>query len=407
MDKTVFFFLIEEITSSFERTDIENATKNFDKVVLITLSDVKLSHTPENLLIHQLSYKKYNSGSMIKSAVTYFPLFIQEFFGSLKYLANFNIFRYNLSSFLRAGFIAREISEIVKSYRGISQKKIYYSFWFGSMATALAILKRQGSDKKGVYISRAHGTDLYEERVPPIQRIAFRSFQLKYMDKVFSVSKKGTDYLKKKYPEFAGKVFTSYLGVLAPGMAQFNVNGKFTIVSCAKVRNIKRVHLIPEILLYLGFPLKWIHIGGISKGDHTLPLFEKNLERLKQSNPDIEVHMAGELSNEDVLKIYGDNSINLFLSVSETEGLPVSMMEAISCGIPILATDVGGCDEIVTEQTGILIKPEFDPAEVAHIISRFRDSGMNTEVFRERVKEFWRDNFNSEINFKRFIELVG
>ncbi|MBK6836142.1 MAG: hypothetical protein IPG89_18475 [Bacteroidetes bacterium] len=45
-------------------------------------------------------------------------------------------------------------------------------------------------NKISSYYSRTHGTDLYEERVPKMQRIPFRWFQLKYVKEVFSVSKK-------------------------------------------------------------------------------------------------------------------------------------------------------------------------------------------------------------------------
>jgi glycosyltransferase involved in cell wall biosynthesis len=93
--------------------------------------------------------------------------------------------------------------------------------------------------------------------------------------------------------------------------------------------------------------------------------------------------------------------------VSETEGLPVSMMEAISFGVPILATDVGGCNEIVTIETGILIPKDFQPELVAMEISKFKDSQKNEIVFRQNVKEFWKKNFECSNNFKQFLNLTG
>ena len=49
------------------------------------------------------------------------------------------------------------------------------------------------------------------------------------------------------------------------------------------------------------------------------------------------------------------NDFDLFVNMSLSEGIPVSIMEAISFGIPIIATNVGGNAEIVNDETGVLI----------------------------------------------------
>ncbi|MBK6836141.1 MAG: glycosyltransferase [Bacteroidetes bacterium] len=163
----------------------------------------------------------------------------------------------------------------------------------------------------------------------------------------------------------------------------------FTIVSCAKVRNIKRIHLIPEILEHLDIDLKWIHIGNenLKSKDTSIPVYEANKEKLK-GKKNIVTEYKGAISNKDVLDFYKENTINLYISVSETEGLPVSMMEVISFGIPILATNVGGCDEIVTNKAGVLIPKDFDSAKVANQIKEFRLSEMNDSNFRDGVRSF-------------------
>jgi len=51
----------------------------------------------------------------------------------------------------------------------------------------------------------------------------------------------------------------------------------------------------------------------------------------------------------------------LFINTSSSEGIPVSMMEAQSFGIPILAMDVGGVREIVGPQTGRLLQQDDPP----------------------------------------------
>lgn len=48
------------------------------------------------------------------------------------------------------------------------------------------------------------------------------------------------------------------------------------------------------------------------------------------------------LNNEEVYTFYRNNRVDVFLNVSESEGVPVSIMEAMSCHIPTIAPDVGG-----------------------------------------------------------------
>jgi glycosyltransferase involved in cell wall biosynthesis len=50
------------------------------------------------------------------------------------------------------------------------------------------------------------------------------------------------------------------------------------------------------------------------------------------------------------------NAIDVFCLTSAMEGLPLSILEAQSCGVPVIATNVGGCSEVIDKKTGILIE---------------------------------------------------
>ena len=63
---------------------------------------------------------------------------------------------------------------------------------------------------------------------------------------------------------------------------------------------------------------------------------------------------------------------DLFLLPSLFEGLPVSILEAMAAERPVVATAIGGTDEVVTsEQTGLLVPPR-DPVAIAAAIRRLR-----------------------------------
>lgn len=72
----------------------------------------------------------------------------------------------------------------------------------------------------------------------------------------------------------------------------------------------------------------------------------------------------GNVPNELFIQFLKNNAISFFINVSTREGIPVSMMEAISCSIPLIGTDVCGVPEIVTRDTGFLIPVDFEPKKV-------------------------------------------
>jgi glycosyltransferase involved in cell wall biosynthesis len=49
--------------------------------------------------------------------------------------------------------------------------------------------------------------------------------------------------------------------------------------------------------------------------------------------------------------------LDVFCLSSNNEGLPLSPLEAQSCGVPVVLTDVGGCKEAVCSETGIIVEP--------------------------------------------------
>ncbi len=78
-------------------------------------------------------------------------------------------------------------------------------------------------------------------------------------------------------------------------------------------------------------------------------------------------------------------------------------MEAISFGIPIIATNVGGTAEIVTPETGILIDKDFDVKQLASILDEFKKTPYYSGERRKNIKNFWNQHFNSSINTENFL----
>lgn len=67
------------------------------------------------------------------------------------------------------------------------------------------------------------------------------------------------------------------------------------------------------------------------------------------------ITLTGEISYPEVASILQSSSA--FVSFSNFENQPCSILEALCCGLPVIASNVGGIPEIITENNGILIEP--------------------------------------------------
>ena len=402
-EKTIYVFALQ-IKQSFEITEIQYLSFFFKKVKVVVFSEI-----PEGIVFKEnVEFVKIDPGTqklrkMIfsKSIGLLMHVFLKDFFTDI-----FNV-SYILQSKKRFALFAAALSkskQIASYFRDTpaDNNSIYLSLWFSDIALVLSILKNKNLIPN--YFTRAHGRDLFEYREPKTGKLPFRRFLLGQANGIFSVSEAGKIYLQQKYPKYVKKIHTQYLGTANICTNSALSRGIFTITSCAKVRNIKRIHLIAEAILKLNFAIKWIHIGDENIGsvnDYSVKSYQKLIEEI-EINENIDHIRKGQISQYEIFEIYKKEHINLFINVSETEGLPVSIMEAISFGIPVIATNVGGTSEIVNEHTGILLSKDFEINELIEKIESFRNSKYTTPEFRHGVRKFWEQNFSAEKNYNDF-----
>ena len=75
----------------------------------------------------------------------------------------------------------------------------------------------------------------------------------------------------------------------------------------------------------------------------------------------------GQVSKEKLVKLYQDAA--LFVFPSYHEGLPTALLEAMSCGLPIVATDVRGNRDLISNRKNGILVPPRDPKKLAEAIS--------------------------------------
>lgn len=294
---------------------------------------------------------------------------------------------------------------ILKNEKWIALKEqfddaIYYSYWLFSTARVAGLLR---PDERNLLLSRAHGYDLYEN-VNKLNYLPFREYFLNTFDYIFPCSDFGERYLTVRYPKATAVVRRAWLGTKDYGETTPDVS-TFSIVSCSRLVPLKRVHMIIETLsLFDSVKIKWTHIGGGK-------LQSELMKQAHQKLSNIDWTFTGNVSNEEVLSVYKSNHFDLFLNVSSSEGLPVSIMEAQSFGIPAVATDVGGTSEIIkTGLNGSVIPPDFKISDLkAEIWKYFQLKGndkLSYDKIRKASRNNWLENFESNHNYGTFWDNV-
>jgi L-malate glycosyltransferase len=87
---------------------------------------------------------------------------------------------------------------------------------------------------------------------------------------------------------------------------------------------------------------------------------------------------------------------DMFLLTSISEGIPLTLIEAMAAGLPVVATRVGGVPEVVQDGvTGLLAEPGDDGTLAEHMLHLFRHPSVGEEMGRrgrDRGQELFSEN---------------
>ncbi len=271
---------------------------------------------------------------------------------------------------------------------------ILYSYWNNDMAMALAGVKQECPDVP--CFSRMHRWDVYFE-VNESKYLPYRKFIFDHLDRVFSISNHGKAYYKNLFPDLNHKISVAQLGVKNSEQNPNNTTGKLQLLSVSNMIPVKNLDALIEALALLKINFHWVHIGDG-------PLF-KELEKKAGKLIPGQFTFKGRMPNYKVIDYMETNAVDLIVNVSFSEGIPVSIMEAFACGIPAIATDVGGNAEIVSSKSGFLLNENASPKEIADAIHNYDCLSPEQKMrYREEAYKTWKRNYNAEKNFGDMIE---
>ena len=96
------------------------------------------------------------------------------------------------------------------------------------------------------------------------------------------------------------------------------------------------------------------------------------------------------------------NCIDVYLQSSFYEGFSNTVLEAMACGLPVLATDVGGTPDLLNENTeGFFFRPE-DDEHLASLLLRLERDNSQRLVMGQRARQRVVQEFSVETMVRNY-----
>ena len=282
--------------------------------------------------------------------------------------------------------------------RGGDARTTLYSCWMSFDGYAAALSKRRHPRVRCVI--RGHAYDVDTERFAKKPYMMKRRIAAE-ADGLYLISRTA----RAQFMSYMrGHVDERKVHVLAMGSAGRPVDhlrepprytqGVLRVVSCAMMNPIKQVDVLVRALSrWEGGPLCWTHIGAGAEEAKVRALAAELLD----PKENVICELLGVMDGARVQHLYDMRAFDVFVNTSKKEGVPVSIMEAMRHGIPVIAPRVGGIPELVTPDVGFLYDPERGEEGVLEALGRLAALPREkAEAMRRAAKRRWDEGYCSE-----------
>ncbi|HBI93266.1 MAG TPA: hypothetical protein DDY58_13090 [Terrisporobacter glycolicus] len=381
---------------SFLNNEIKYASQIFEKVIVVCPYNQEFRNINMELPnVELLLYKKKELYmSMLTSLLKLFNKEnIQEFIDGLRENV---ISKSYIKVYLHFIGLSKLFSMKIDRCIGIEESKdwIFYSAWYYSTAYAVTEAKKRFKYAKVVSLAHSFEVDKIKNK---FTHVLYRKKYHNELEKISFISenvfKKFENDISKKLNLRLDNIDINMLGTtkLKGKYSDFSKDNIIRIVSCSHIVPIKRLDLILNALDYTNLKIEWTHIGD-GKERKTL-----EQEIINNKNKNLKINLLGALENKKIHEFYVKNKVDIFINLSESEGIPVSIMEAIAYGIPVIATDVGGNSEIVKNDFGRLVSKNPTNEEIKKSILDLVNIEYKDKIeMRRLATEFFENNFDSD-----------
>lgn len=211
-------------------------------------------------------------------------------------------------------------------------------------------------------------------------------------DQVVWISQNGKRVFLSNHPQYTDKTTVVVNGIndMAHVDVPASTSHKYRMVTTGTVNKRKGQYIIVEAMHKMNpNVLKDCHLSVMGIG----PDYSNLLGKCEEYGLQEHITFLGNVPNAEVHQHLC--SENIFVLMSRNEGLPISVIEAMRAGLPVISTRVDGIPEQVDERNGILIDPDID--QLVGVLNRLPEYDWG------KLGENSRRRFEREYTFERML----
>tara|TARA_A100001015_G_scaffold320395_1_gene446603 strand:- start:1496 stop:2737 length:1242 start_codon:yes stop_codon:yes gene_type:complete len=363
----------------FIKNDLKTLSDNFNRVIVVPVKSPKKKNLVkkyyDNIIYDfRLSKKINNPINLVYYLLIclidlnfYKEIFLSKTF-NLKKLKN--IFTENVVSEITKKWLTKEYSEF--------DKNMFYSFWSNHVLLSFFKIKKRKTNF--ICFSRALGSDIngfyINDNFVPFIRNKFN--KLNYLFILNEGQRKiltDNNLLKKEL------IQKNYLGITKQTFYDFKrEDNKIIFLSCGNLIENKNFAKMVEFIGSFSdkYKNKNVIFRIIGNGKE-----KRNLIKYKNSkNFCFDLEFIDKVDN--LVDYFKKNRVDFYLNFSLKEGLSFALMEAISCGIPPIVSNIPGNIEVVDNKNGYIVSKDY--SNISEIMDNINFDLNNYKAYIEKKK---------------------
>lgn len=183
----------------------------------------------------------------------------------------------------------------------------------------------------------------------------------------------------------------------------------FTILYMSNLIESKGYLDLLEAAKYLkNDKIKIIFCGAFIDSEHNIESTLKDfLSQVEKTSLYGNVEYLGVVSGKQKWEIYQSSDVFVLPTYYQYEGQPISIIEAMAFGLPIISTDYRGIkDMVINNVNGFYVNPQ-SPKEIAEKIKKLFEDQILARKMGEESKRIYEESFSPEVNRKRNLDLFA
>jgi|APSaa5957512535_1039671.scaffolds.fasta_scaffold01328_6 glycosyltransferase involved in cell wall biosynthesis len=357
---------------------------------LINSRDIFLKHNID-LNVFYLNVKNFKGKTFLKEKIQ------NKILGSKRLYAYLYLIRseFNTGKFIK-NYCNKKRAVDIAVFHNVTAF-IFFTMFNKNKSTKLVLFQHNNGD-----ISDMGKKQFPQLKNSPHIKIIENAFfnRITRLDRIVFISNFAKNNFDSKHKTFKNKTATILNGI--PDIdknVKYNVKTKepIKLITVGTVSKRKGQDIILRALANLDKNLlNNYHLTVVGEG----PEYVQFKQLAADLNIEKNVQFVGEKEQHEVFEHLKMSSI--FILMSHSEGLPLSILEALRFGLPIITTNVDGCPETVSNKNGFIINP--DAAELTDIMKKININELKS--MSDNSRELFEENYKFELFLEKYINLM-